>query len=1096
MFLKLCQLTKESRILFLLLSSISLLPLSVHAQTYTNVVNQRFAAVGNGPQSALIVDISNPNNRAASISAMDAKLHSLMLARDAALQSEISRLKSVGALRPGHSIPVVDTVLFRNNGRLILPRRNGVATRGAGNGLTFVISTTGQYAFDPATAAALSNTVNTLFYPALVNLMGSPLWNGQVTILNKDDNPTLVSGIIGVTVVVNTDGSIDIDLPNFNTPQDEYLGLLQAMAQTFYGPEVMGFDSFATGMARAEAVVVAQSLQGRFPNNASVDPISDFYYTANYDILNQPSLGNSTFFPPTKMAQPISGQFGGMLIPRLEMSSTAWTKCYVENPSFFSNFTTAYTAAWQQNNSVADNEPQLEQIASQAVGGSVEGQPFSQWFQQQYIFDASVIPGSKEYAFVTDAPASSTSQDGANVVLLYYNTTSSGDEQDLSGVCNPVFYDYTYLNSLTLPGADTAIQIPTGEGYSAPTFSNIGQNPVMRVSMDFPLSGMDTHLYYPANASTGSGFGVNTFYGVTVGSDTGTVNATFSGGNGQAVTAQVAQGAFGALGSSAIVPLGFTKVTLTYQPAAPGSSPITFQRNVFVRTPTNSAGLNYVEPMFILQVPGATTTLTHVFSAGPQLISLPLKPLNPDMAAVFGVAPSQALIAQWNQSIDSSSGLNYMLYPNLPLYQPGYGLWTNFQSALNGGAGQNGISITGVRTDNENLVTIGLQYGWNMIGDPFNANVDLTSNGSTGTSGGAVFQYQGGSALTFTQAVSAGYLGSGIFGFNSSSSVDAYVDITQTQAANSPFQQFQLQPWNGYFILCNEPEGLTMTIVNPSPNTRMVSLPFHVVAINSRSAPSTPLSGWRLNLNLQDSNGHEQTAVFGQASNGSTRYVPSLDSAVPPPITQNGNLSIYFSQPDWQTRMVGSNFLSDIRPRQANSTWNVLVNIPKPGGSYTLTWPNLADVPSGTTLTLTDLDTRASTELNTSSSYSFIAAPGETTRKFQITASRTAALAPLVIGLHTVIIPGAGGRAVAGASIQFDTSVPAQVNVDLRGLNGQVIRHLDTGRAVTAGTQNLIWDLKNDEGVQMPAGTYLVEVQIITSNGRQSRAITPCIITR
>ncbi len=1070
-------------------------------QVYQNIVNRPFAAVANGPQSALIVDTNG--SRAASLGALNSRLHQFMTVRNAALLPELQSLRSKGLLRPQQQIPLVDTVLMRTNGRLPSLPASRAAGRGvpAGNTLTFVVSTTGTYAFDPTTAAQLSSTVNTLLYPALTNLLGAPLWNGQVTILNKDDNPTKVSGIIGVTVVVNTDGSIDIDLPNFTAPQDEYLGLLQAMAQTFYGPAVMGFDAWNTGFARAAASIAAQTLQGRFPNNATVDPAADFYYSPFYDLLNQPALGNSTFFPPTKMAQPISGQFGGMLIPRLQASSTAWIKCYIENSLFFQNFNNAYYDAWQADHTIANDETRLEALASTAVGGSVEGQPFSQWFQQQYVFNAGINPGPKEYVFVTPTlPSSTIPQDGAAVIVLYYNTTTTGDEQDLSGVCNPVFYDYTYLNRLTLPGADTAIQIPNGEGYTAPEFINIGVTPQMRVTMAFPLGGIATQLAYPANESAaGSGGAPSDFFGVCVGSDTGTLSAAFSGGNGTPVQTKVTQGAFGAAGGASI-PNNFTKVILTYQPlnsaGTANGTPITFQRNVFQRSATNSQGLGNVSSIFVLQVPGATASLTHVFSSGPQLISLPIQPLNPDLAAVFGIPASQALIAQWNQSLNNTNGDNYELYPNLPLYQPGYSIWTNFASALNGGSGQNGITITGQRTDNLNLVTVGLQYGWNMIGDPFNLPVTLLSNGTSGTQGGVVFQYQGGDALTLTQAISAGYLSAGVFGYNGDPNVSSYVDISQTQTAASPFQQYTLLPWQGYFLLANVTEGLTVTYINPSPNTRSLHLPFTLLPTKTRSAANS-LQGWRLHIQLQDNNGNAQTALIGQSPQGSTRYVPALDAPAPPAIATTAGLSVLISQPGWQgaSRGVGSTFLSDIQPA-GTTTWNVLATVPHPGQTCQLLWPDLSHLPRSMALTLTDLDTNTRMVMNNVSSYSFTTGAGETTRRFQITATPGGFQPPMLIGLHVDLVPGTGGRAVAAATISFQTDAAAQASVNILAANGQVIRHLAAGRAVSAGVTRVVWDLRDDRGRGLSTGVYLAEVRLQTPDGRQTRSLVPCTITR
>ncbi len=1082
---------------------VPLLSTSVLAQQYTNVVNTKFAAVGNGPQSAIIIDVPAGGGRAATANLVTSRMRALDLARDAAVSREIAALRSKHALPVRDQVPVVDTVLMRTGGRLPTPTPASVSRAvPSGNNITFVVNTTGSYAFTATDAAALSSAVNTILYPALVNVLGSPLWNGQVTILNKDDNPTKVSGIIGVTVVVNTNGSIDIDLPTFSADQDKYLGLLQAMAQTFYGSEMMGFDSFNTGFARAAAVIAAQNLQGRFPTTQTVDPAADFYYTPYYDLLNQQPLGNSTFFPPTKMAQPISGQFGGMLIPRLQMASTAWIKCYIENSQFFINFNNAYYDAWQLDHTVANDEGRLSALAAAAVGGTVEGQPFNQWFQQQYIFDTSVTPGAKTYAFVSPTLASSTQpQDGAAVVLLYYSTTATGDEIDQSAVSNPVFYDYTYLNRLTLPGADTSIQIPSGEGYTAPIFSNIGVNPEMRVTMDFPVNGVYTRVPYPANASTTSTFTPNEFFGVTVGSDTGNLSATFSGGNGTAVSTSVKQGAFGAVGGASI-PDNFTKVTITYQPVdsagVANGAPVTFVRNVFQRKANSTTGLSNVSSIFVLNVQGTPVTLSHTFLSGPQLISMPLQPFNPDLAQVFGVPAAQTLLAQWNQALNSANGDNYVLYPSLPLYQPGYALWSNFPNALNGGSGQNGVPITGTRTDNQTLITIGLQYGWNMIGDPFNSGVTLLSNGTTGTNGGVVFQYQGGAALTLADAVNAGYVSAGVFGYNGDPNVASYVDITQTQAAGSPFTQNFLMPWQGYFILVNVTEGLTMTYINPSPNTRAVHLPFKFASATHRSAGFVGPSGWTLPIMLQDMNGSQQVANLGESTRGSTYFNAGVDTPAPPAFSSTPGLSITFQHPEWQqpTRGISQSFVTDIRHLGTQSNWNLLVTVPHSGETYRLAWPAINSLPHGQMLVLTDLSTNTRVVMNSTSSYSFTTSTGETARRFQVSAAASGPQVPLIVGLRANINLGPGGRGVADATIAFSSTGVGTASVSILGPNGQTVRHLVQGRAVTAGANSYVWDLRNDHGIGLPTGTYLAQVTLTDPNGRLTRAIAPVTVIR
>jgi hypothetical protein len=1056
------------------------------AQTYRNILNRPFHTIGNGPQSVVVVDVAHPNDRNEVQQAIAQRIRQVMQTRAAAVAPEIAALRRLHAFPLNHQIPVVDMVVVRHNGQILLPQAPQVGRSvPANNKLTFVANTTGQYAFDVPTASALDNVVNNLLYPALVRRIGPPLWNGQVTILNKDDNPTKVSGIIGVTVVMNPDGSVDIDLPNFSTDQDKYLGLLQAMAQTFHGPLAIGYDAWEMGMARAAAVVVAQDLQGQFPTTQPIDPAADFYYTPYYDVLNQPALGNNTFLPPTKSNQTLTG-LGGMLVPRLQMASTAWLKCFIQNPQFFINFNNAYYDAWQADHTVANNTVRLQQLASTAVGGTVEGQPFSTWFQQQYVLDTSVTPGPKEFLFVTPTlPDTTTPSDGAAIVVLYYNTTPTGDEIDLNSVCNPIFYDYSYTATLTLTGADQPINIVRGEGYTSPLFSGIAQ--AQRIEADFPVNSVNSRLYYPVHQFINGNGNPNEFLGVVVGSDNGTLSASFTGGNGTVVNTPVAQGAFGAVGGPAI-PDNFTQVTLTFTPAG-GGQPITYKRNVFQRKANMNTGLSNVSSLFILYAPSQTELLYHVFLAGPQMVSLPIQPLVPDLAQVFGLPPSQTLLAMWRQD---AGGDNYLRYPSMPLYQPGYGFWTNFQGALNGTGQQNGVPILGVSTDVQASVSVGLEYGWNQIGDPFTQPLDLTADPTLGNTGGIEFQFQG-QVANLAAAVANGWIATGVFGYNPNAGT--YTDITGTLPANSPFQQNKLLPWQGYFILVKVTEGITLTYVNPNLSTRGVRLKLPIGTRALHVSPR-PQEGWRLPLSLVSDDGRATIATLGQAPQGADAYVPALDAASPPPFISGNSLSLFFAHPEWNAgRVAGTNFLSDIRPLNRSTSWVLTANLPMGSHTYTLQWGNTAYLPRGLELTLTDLTTGSRVIMNGRAAYTFTTAPNEYTRQFRIDASPRSLLTPILTGLHVDLVP-AGGRAVGLAAISYEASVAGTSSVQIRASNGQTVRHLLVGRAVSMGLNRVVWDLKDDRGRALPTGSYLVEVSLETADGRQTRSIVPCTIIR
>jgi hypothetical protein len=1087
-------------------------------QTYQNIINRHFRAVTNGPQSALIVDVSDPSDRTAVRRNVDTQVKATLQSYWPALRREVASLRQRRLLRARQSVPIVTPVLIRSNGRPVTAPPNPGLSRAPSpnNQIVYVPNTTGSYAFDPATASTLSNILNKLLYPELVHLLGPPLWtgaNGQagvVTVLNKDDNPDKVSGIIGVTVAING-ANIDIDLPTFSTDQDFYLGMLQAMAVTFHGPRVLGFDAWETGMARAAAVVAARDLQGQFQAFAEsppvvVDPAAGFYYTPYYDVLNQPALSNSTFLPPSKASQEIANQFGGMLIPRLQTSSTAWLKCYIESVAngkggnFFVNFNSAYYDADVADPTVALDTNRLRPLAAQAIGSAtVEGQPFDQWFEEQYVLDTSVLPGIKVYAFATPTLPDATHPDGVAITLLNFQTTPTGDELDLSGSCYPVYYDYTFTNRLALNSADVQIPIIGGQGDTAPTFDGLGETAQTELAMDFPILGTVQRIFFPANVNTqpAPNFTPNDIFGVVVGTtptavaggQTGQITATFSGGNGAPVSIPVVQGAFGAIGGASI-PNNFTQVTLSYLPAAGGAA-IVFTRNVYQRVDqSTSTGLANVSSMFLLTAPAPTETFTHTFLGAPAtayLISLPFQPINPDLAGVFGTDPKATLLAEYDQSLPND---HFERYPSLPPYRAGYGLWTGFQGALNG------TVVTGYPTDNQAVVNVGLEYGWNLIGTPFNANIDVTSDGSTGNNGGIQVQYLGNDAVDLGTAVTNGWIQQGVIGYDPTA---GYIDIT-AGTTQTTFTPNMLQPWEGYWILVTVPEGVTFTYVNPNPNTRAAGSRRTGRAVVRRSAVKRPaaVGTWNLPLAVTDGQGASAFAVLGQSPRGSDQYTPALDSASPPAFSRSTGPVLRFPHPDWNaTRSAqGGDFLTDIRHTGSASTWDLTVDVPQSKATYTLNWTGMARLPRGMSLTLVDLSTNTRTLMNGKSSYDFVPGQGETTRRFQITAQPRGLTYIGVTNLMVTTPAPAAGRSVSFATISYELAGVAETSVTIYSPTGLAVRRLAQGRAATPGVNQLVWDLKDDRGRALPTGVYRIEVQAGSTDGRQTRAVRACPIIR
>ena len=488
------------------------LALPTRAQTYQNVTNQKFRTVANGPQSALIVDVPNANDQSAVRQAAMNQYRASLATQNLAIKAQVAQMRARHLIRPNQQFDFTQAAIVRSNGRLaVQPARH---TRGGGppaaNDITFNFPVSGTGAWSASTATALNNLANNVLKPELKALLGPPLWTdtptstmATVTVLNLDPRLGLGDEVIGALMVVNAvNGNpvVEIEFPTFSDSQTQFLAMAQSMAQAWHGPYRIGYDSWEQGMARAATVVAAKDIINA-PDGTPLDPTNGFYYTPYYDLLNQPALGNNTFTPPTQANAPFSPTtLSGMLIPRLQMASMAWLKCYIENHSFFAQFNAAYYAVDPANVSTANDINALRALVK-GVLPTVEAQAFDLWYEQQFVLDTSVTPGPKLYADVSPTfPTDGTTSDGgAAVFLIYYNTTLQGDETNLNGTVYPIYWDYNFANSLNLGDFSLPITIANGFGSVAPYFTNIGGNPPdqMRVAMDFPVNREYARVYFP-----------------------------------------------------------------------------------------------------------------------------------------------------------------------------------------------------------------------------------------------------------------------------------------------------------------------------------------------------------------------------------------------------------------------------------------------------------------------------------------------------------------------------------------------------------------------------------------------------------------------
>lgn len=989
---------------------------------YHNVVNAPFNTRSNGPQSALVVDV--PAGRR---SAGD--LRQIVLERAAPVHQthvqmvahQVRRWKQRSILPERVRVSVDSLVVLRQGGQILRPARS----RYGDGTLSFAFE-----GWEPGQEAFLRQVINAAL-PLIESVYGRPAWSGTVKVVNYDRDIGDRDAVSGGIFVLTPSGA-DILFPVYNSQYSVVMNLVHLLVHAFHGPLIFDYDAWEEGFARAVTLIVAhrvaQALGTPDPDGFfKTDPL--YHALPYYDLLNQPALGNNTFIAPSLKQLPITpGQLGGMYYPRMQMAGSAWLKVYLEDPDFFKKFNAQYYAQYNPNETIrlSGDIPRLKAIAASVLadGGTVEGLPFERWYERQYILDTSVSFGKKLYAWVLpDREQPGKENPGISIVLLHYQTTPTGDEIPLNDVCYPIYWGFDQQR-LFLGAQYERVDIVDGEGTVAPLFISIGG--AQRVFIDLPLGGL--HLRIPfAPGHGGTTANPNNLYGAVLGLDSGTVHIRSS--LGVEATTELRQGGFGV---NLLAPAfeRLARYTFTVRDS---------QGNTVAVRQVN---LGYQEAVLVLEAGDSAQTLTHTFSAGLRMISLPILPFATDNADALGVPRGQFLLAHWRQ--DTPGENKYLLYPTAPPFRPGLGYWVKLRNNVV-------ADIRGFVPRPDQNFTLATTFGWNQIGNPFTTPVNVSD---------IQVQYLLNEPLPFEAAVSRGWVGNTVWRYNPTT--NSYEPIAT------------LQPWEGYWLRVLAAEGVTLIFPAPGARSRRAAgdAPHNVSPID-----------WLVTITAT-SQGNLASVRLGQSAKATDGFDPVLDREAPPPF--DGMLGLGVVNADWGS--YSGRYAVDVR-RSGSTVWELQVNTPHPDTEFTLSWNDLRQVPRETRLVLIDSATGRRYNLRTLASL--------TLRTDQTGTRRLQLLAELNVGSALRITALRAQRTRGGAySIQYTLSADAQVQAEVLNSSGKSIRILQNGVPSRAGAQSLLWDGRDSAGIAVPAGAYLLRVRAQTEEGTSAQAILPVVVTR
>ncbi len=382
-------------------------------------------------------------------------------------------------------------------------------------------------------------------------------------------------------------------------------------------------------------------------------------------------------------------------------------------------------------------------------------------------------------------------------------------------------------------------------------------------------------------------------------------------------------------------------------------------------------------------------------------------------------------------------------------------------------------------------IRIPVTEGWNMIGDPYTYALPFNS---------VLLEDRKGERMPLGDAIAQGKVYGQIYRYNGANGYTA----EQLPEAN-------LLPWQGQWIYI-APErrgGVNLAnkyalIVQPTN----VSVPFrgvkgskipttraNVVATGKPFAPISGPNSWALQLSATAGKVHDTNNFIGMTSAGVNQ---KQLTRVPKPPTLFSYVTVGVSSTDEP----GMLYSQDIQPTGGARTWDVVVATDQVDSDVALSANFVGELPRNYHITLTDKVTGQTLNLRNAKTYHYNSGKASPTRSFLVTA-RPTTLGRRAIMSGVFINPSrsADGRSVATYEIGYNISQEANVEVAVLSATGRQIAIVGNTRAVGVGDNRAVWNGRDSAGRAVPAGTYMVQIKAVTSEGETTRIAQPLLVS-
>lgn len=477
-------------------------------------------------------------------------------------------------------------------------------------------------------------------------------------------------------------------------------------------------------------------------------------------------------------------------------------------------------------------------------------------------------------------------------------------------------------------------------------------------------------------------------------------------------------------------------VTYTVTARSQGFTPTPESRQAAVQTGVETRNVNFaMAPL-------------HTFPATLSLVSAPYDYSATDAGDLLSIPAGDRLNGTFLLATWALRKYQYYPQPSVKSFQLGRGYFMSYKSNIP-------LSREGGTADTSRPFDIPLDIGWNLIGNPFNIDLDWTK----------VMVVDGGAVKTFSEAISSGAISSALY----------------TYTSGSYILDYKLAAWRGYWVRAYRNIILRLDPVNGRYG-RGSAIPAGRSVLQGRQ-------GWAANLRVTAGGYTDPDNRFGLAA-GATDG-PDAFKVEKPPVFGDRYVYLSFDHPDWGDR--AGNYGVDVRAASVRpQSWRFTVATAVNATTAVISWPDLATVDRKVRLTIIDEATGVERDMRSNSSYSWQVPAGATERKFRI---ESAPLDRNALRITDLRIAQVGRSAVS--NITFVTTAAANVTIRIMDGGGRLIRALSPETSRAAGTQQVKWDQKDGRGITMPAGAYQVEVRARTLDGKETtRAVAMLIVTR